>query len=79
MVDALGRTVQRFGAPAVARCGHRLEHVEMVTAEQAAALGVWGITASMQPGFDALWGGPDGMYARRLGPGRAAALNPLRC
>lgn len=77
VVDALGRTVQRFGAPAVARCGHRLEHVEMVTAEQAAALGGWGITASMQPGFDALWGGPDGMYARRLGPGRAAALNPL--
>jgi predicted amidohydrolase YtcJ len=31
----------------------------------------------MQPGFDALWGGPAGMYARRLGSARAAALNPL--
>lgn len=74
---ALEHTVERFGAPAVARCGHRLEHLEMVSAEQAAALGRWGITASMQPGFDALWGGPTGMYARRLGSGRAATLNPL--
>ena len=31
----------------------------------------------MQPSFDALWGGPDGMYARRLGADRAAGLNPL--
>ena len=77
VVDAIERTVERFGAPAVARCGHRLEHVEMVSAEQAAKLGGWGIIASVQPGFDALWGGRDGMYARRLGPARAAGLNPL--
>jgi predicted amidohydrolase YtcJ len=31
----------------------------------------------MQPNFDALWGGGNGMYARRLGSGRAALLNPL--
>lgn len=77
VVDALGHVVERFGAPAVARCGHRLEHLEMVSAEQAAKLGEWGIAASMQPGFDARWGGPDGMYARRLGPARAAGLNPF--
>lgn len=77
VVEALGRIVERFGAPAVARCGHRLEHLEMVSAEQSAALGAWGVTASMQPNFDALWGGPDGMYARRLGADRAAGLNPF--
>ena len=77
VVDGLEATVQRCGAPAVARCGHRLEHLEMVSPEQAAKLGAWGITASVQPGFDALWGGSDGMYARRLGPDRAARLNPL--
>jgi predicted amidohydrolase YtcJ len=77
VVDALERVVERFGAPQVSRCGHRLEHLEMVTAEQAAKLGAWGIIASVQPNFDALWGGPDGMYAHRLGTGRAAALNPL--
>ena len=43
VVDALARVVDRFGAPAVARCGHRLEHLEMVTAEQAARLGAWGV------------------------------------
>jgi predicted amidohydrolase YtcJ len=31
----------------------------------------------MQPNFDALWGGHDGMYARRLGVDRAGALNPF--
>ena len=77
VVDALERTVARFGIPAVARCGHRLEHLEMVSAEQAAKLGAWGITASVQPGFDALWGGENGMYAQRLGAGRSALLNPL--
>ena len=77
VVDALERTVAKFGIPAVARCGHRLEHLEMVSADQAAKLGAWGITASVQPSFDALWGGGNGMYARRLGAGRAARLNPL--
>lgn len=77
VVDALRRTVARFGAPAVAGCGHRLEHLEMVAPEQAADLGAWGVIASMQPGFDARWGGPSGMYARRLGTDRAPRLNPL--
>lgn len=77
VVDAMEKVVERFGAPAVARCGHRLEHLEMVSVEQAVKLGAWGVNASMQPSFDALWGGPDGMYARRLGAHRAAGLNPL--
>ncbi|MGE2731319.1 amidohydrolase [Mycolicibacterium vaccae] len=77
VVTALQRVVDRFGSVAVARCGHRLEHLEMVTAEQAALLGRWGVIASVQPGFDALWGGEDGMYAQRLGPARARELNPF--
>ena len=77
VVDALQRVVDRLGQQAVARCGHRLEHLEMVAPEQAARLGAWGVIASMQPNFDALWGGDDGMYARRLGRDRAARLNPL--
>jgi predicted amidohydrolase YtcJ len=31
----------------------------------------------VQPNFDAYWGGPDGMYAQRLGVSRAATLNPF--
>jgi predicted amidohydrolase YtcJ len=77
VVDAIGRVVDELGVPAVARCGHRLEHLEMVTADQAAQLGSWGVMASMQPNFDALWGGADGMYAQRLGQNRGCQLNPL--
>jgi predicted amidohydrolase YtcJ len=77
VVVALDRVAERFGAPAIARCGHRLEHLEMVTAEQAARLGALGVVASMQPNFDAAWGGPHGMYAQRLGADRARLLNPF--
>ncbi len=77
VVAALERVVEQFGVPTVARCGHRLEHLEMVTADQASKLGSWGVIASMQPVFDALWGGDTGMYARRLGVERASGLNPF--
>ena len=65
------------GPDAIARRGHRLEHAEMVDAPTLAALVLLGVRLSVQPAFDAAWGGPDGMYATRLGAGRAAALNPL--
>ncbi len=77
VVTALERIVDQFGAPAVARCGHRLEHLEMVTEDQAEKLGAWGVFASMQPNFDALWGGEDGMYVQRLGLDRGTKLNPF--
>jgi predicted amidohydrolase YtcJ len=37
----------------------------------------FGLVASVQPAFDAAWGGRAGMYAQRLGAGRAAGLNPF--
>ncbi|GFG95729.1 hypothetical protein MTIM_16080 [Mycobacterium timonense] len=77
VVDAFERVAADLGPVAVARCGHRLEHVEMITAGQATKLGHWGVLASVQPNFDALWGGPDGMYARRLGAERGSRLNPF--
>ncbi|MDI3313922.1 MAG: amidohydrolase [Mycobacterium sp.] len=75
VITAIERVVDALGVAAVARCGHRLEHLEMVTAEQAAKLAGWGVIASVQPNFDALWGGVDGMYSRRLGADRASGLN----
>ena len=77
VVDALEQVVADAGVAAVARCGHRLEHLEMVSAEQAAKLGTWGVIGSVQPNFDALWGGTDGMYAQRVGQQRAAGMNPF--
>lgn len=76
-VHALDRLAAERGVPAVASRGHRLEHLEMVDPDQVARLGALGAIASVQPGFDALWGGAGGMYARRLGAQRAGRLNPL--
>src|SRR5690606_12560275 len=65
------------GVETLRAAGHRLEHVEMVDARSLATMVLFGLAASVQPIFDATWGGPDGMYTRRLGPVRAAGLNPL--
>ena len=65
------------GAPALRQCRHRVEHLEMVDRDQARQLAAWGVVASVQPAFDAAWGGAEGMYALRLGVTRAAAMNPF--
>jgi predicted amidohydrolase YtcJ len=49
----------------------------MVTPEQVAVLAGLGVVASVQPMFDARWGGPSGMYAQRLGGDRARGMNPF--
>ncbi|MFF0526957.1 amidohydrolase [Nocardia amikacinitolerans] len=77
VVAGFQRVVDELGGPAVAARGHRVEHAEMLDAEQIGKLASWGVIASVQPVFDATWGGADGMYAARLGAERAAALNPF--
>ncbi|RKT67316.1 hypothetical protein DFJ66_0491 [Saccharothrix variisporea] len=77
VVEGFEKAAATVGTPALAARRHRLEHVEMITAEQAAKLGSWGVVASVQPLFDHEWGGPDGMYAQRLGVERGTALNPF--
>ena len=57
--------------------GTRLEHVEMASRGAIARLAGLGVTASVQPAFDAAWGGPTGMYATRLGRERGTSLNPF--
>jgi predicted amidohydrolase YtcJ len=59
--------------PAVRTAGHRIEHAELV--DDPRRLAATGLIASVQPAFDAAWGGPDGMYADRLGADRAARMN----
>jgi len=58
------------------RTGHRVEHAEMVDDQLIGRMADLGIVASVQPAFDAAWGGEDGMYAERLGRDRALAMNP---
>lgn len=67
---------ERFlGTAALRRGLHRLEHAEMLTDAHLAVAGNFGIFLGMQPLFDALWGGPNGMYEQRLGRDRAATMN----
>jgi len=65
------------GVAAVRAAGHRLEHASMLDAPALAAVVLLGLTVSAQPAFDAAWGGAHGLYAERLGAGRAASLHPL--
>jgi predicted amidohydrolase YtcJ len=68
---------ERCGIAEVIAARHRLEHLEMITADLVAEMARLGVTASVQPRFDELWGGDEGMYAARLGRARARTLNPF--
>ncbi|MER7315271.1 MULTISPECIES: amidohydrolase [Streptomyces] len=76
VVTGVRAAADTLGLARVRAARHRVEHAEMLTPETVAAFAELGLTASVQPAFDAAWGGPDAMYARRLGAERAATLNP---
>lgn len=69
---AIARAGEICGAETVRRIGHRLEHAEMTTPETMQVMADSGAIASMQPVFDAWWGGPGGLYDQRLGSDRPA-------
>ncbi|MFI1765590.1 amidohydrolase [Streptomyces sp. NPDC020800] len=77
VVEGVRAAAEKVGLPRVRAARHRVEHAEMLTPEAVAAFAELGLIASVQPAFDALWGGEDGMYARRLGAERARTLNPF--
>jgi predicted amidohydrolase YtcJ len=74
VVASMRLATERLGSR-VSAAGHRIEHVELIT--DVPALAESGLIASVQPAFDASWGGEQGMYAQRLGSERARRLNPL--
>ncbi|MBV8489110.1 MAG: amidohydrolase family protein [Candidatus Eremiobacteraeota bacterium] len=65
------------GKPSPRGCRHFIEHFELATQEQIEACARMGIYLSMQPQFDALWGGDGGMYEVRLGTERKRSMNAL--
>ncbi|HYT10904.1 MAG TPA: amidohydrolase family protein [Mycobacteriales bacterium] len=67
----------QVGEESFRRAGHRVEHLELIPDGVHAELARLGVLASVQPAFDALWGGESGLYAERLGVDRALASNPL--
>lgn len=77
VVEGVRAAADKLGLARIRAARHRVEHAEMLTPETVAAFAELGLTASVQPAFDALWGGEDGMYAQRLGAERARTLNPF--
>ena len=53
-----------------------MEHVELADAASISRLARYSVTVSVQPGFDAAWGGDSGLYQQRLGA-RRNGMNPF--
>ena len=56
---------------------HRIEHAELLSGPLVERIARLGLVLGVQPAFEARWGGPGGLYARRLGP-RWRRTNPYR-
>lgn len=77
LVLGLKVAAEVHGQGAVRAARHRVEHALFVDATALATLLLFGVSLSIQPAFDAAWGGPDGMYAARVGAMRAQGLSPF--
>ncbi|MBM6405791.1 amidohydrolase family protein [Phycicoccus sp. CSK15P-2] len=77
VLEGYVRAAEIVGVDAVHRSRPRLEHAEMVDAAGIATMARLGLGASVQPAFDAYWGGREGLYAERLGAERGVATNLL--
>lgn len=64
------------GEAAIRAAHHRLEHAEMTDDAAIAGLLRFGVGVSLQPGFDAAWGNPGGLYEQRLGE-RSRQMNRM--
>ncbi|HEV7710228.1 MAG TPA: amidohydrolase family protein [Asanoa sp.] len=77
VLEGFSGAAKVLGVDVVRQARHRIEHAELVDKAMIAAFVELGITASMQPAFDRLWGGPKQMYAQRLGVARSMDSNPM--
>jgi hypothetical protein len=77
LTQGFAAAAREVGSDALRAARHRVEHAEMLDADLLATMADYGVVASVQPVFDAAWGGAEGMYAERLGAERAASLNPF--
>lgn len=76
-LEGIAEAARRCGLGSVRAARVRLEHAEMADGAAIAEMARLGVIASVQPAFDAWWGGSGGMYAERLGRSRAAGMNPF--
>jgi predicted amidohydrolase YtcJ len=77
VLEGFALAAKAVGVDEVRAGGHRIEHVEMIDKPMIARMVEFGVVASVQPVFDALWGGAGRMYEQRLGLERALASNPI--
>jgi predicted amidohydrolase YtcJ len=75
--EAVAAAAEVVGEDRVRAARHRMEHLEMPVPQAISTFARLGVVGSVQPAFDARWGGDSGMYAKRLGVDRALASNPL--
>ena len=77
VLDGFAIAAKSVGVDRLREGRHRIEHVELIDKAMIARMVEFGVIASVQPVFDALWGGADRMYAQRLGD-RAGAGDATR-
>lgn len=77
VLDGLDLAAETIDLEQIRHARHRIEHAELVDTAMIARMVHYGLHASVQPAFDAAWGGRDGMYAARLGPEPAMDANPF--
>jgi predicted amidohydrolase YtcJ len=77
VLEGFAIAARAIGLDRLREGGHRIEHVELIDKAMIARMVEFGVIASVQPVFDLLWGGPDRMYAQRLGAARAMVSNPI--
>ena len=69
------RVAGEVGKDPVVQLGHRIEHFECASDDHIRRAKRLGLRASVQPAFDAFWGGDKGLYADRIGWERAREMN----
>ncbi|WP_433065660.1 amidohydrolase [Dactylosporangium sp. CS-033363] len=77
VLAGFGHAARTVGVERLRAGRHRIEHAELLDKAAIAKFVEYGIVASIQPAFDRLWGGENGMYAQRLGRERALSANPI--
>jgi predicted amidohydrolase YtcJ len=76
-ITAIEAAARAVGADAVRACRHRVEHVVLPSLDQVRRMADLGVVASVQPAFDATWGGAEGLYAARFGTALTRTANPF--
>jgi predicted amidohydrolase YtcJ len=77
VLDGYAAAAEQVGLDALRAARHRIEHVELPLPGHVDQMARLGLVASVQPAFDARWGGDGGLYEQRLGVERTRASNPL--